>query len=389
MRRWVAVSLMLSLLLTGCWSRKELQELNFVTAIGLDWNEETEQIDLTIQIVRLLFVPRPGEKTGGTPEERPYHFLHASGRTTAEALNRAQQSQSRRLYFSHLQVVVFGKEMAEHGVSDPMNLFWRHTEVRPYIDVAVARGRARELLAGQSPQGDVTGRWIVELLEQARAHGYTRSVPMLEAMYAMTEPGLAPYMPVLHLTSTGSPDPATAADIPTQEAVGVAVFDRDRMVGFLKPEESRGAILARGRSRTLVLTVAAGKDDGELTSFAVREVRPEIKVGPPSASGLPSVTLRIAARGELLQRQRIPEPIPPEDVPRIEKAIAAQLKQQVMSAVTTTKKLKSDVIGFAEALRQQNPALWHRVMHKWDDRYPDLPVKVEVNVTLRRTGILR
>lgn len=152
MTRRALVCLLLRLLAAGlfggCWSRKEIHELAFVMAIGVDWDEERGRYDLTLQVVRPALVPQPtGQGSGGgLPQERPYFFIQVGGGNLAEALGEALKFETRRLYLGHLQAVGVREAAARRGIGPALDYLWRHQEVRPTAEMLVAASRARTLL---------------------------------------------------------------------------------------------------------------------------------------------------------------------------------------------------------------------------------------------------
>ncbi|MFZ5813688.1 MAG: Ger(x)C family spore germination protein [Bacillota bacterium] len=391
-RRWWQILtglLLCSTLLTGCWSRKELQELVFVSTIGIDWNEESQRFDLTVEVVRALYVPRPGERPGGSPQERPYHFVHISGRTASEAMLQLQRTRSRRVHLSHVQVLLFGQEAARRSMADALDYIWRFHQTRPYIDVVIARGSARELLAGRPTQGDLTGRWIATMLEQSDIHGHAHTSPLYRVMYEIVTPGTAPVVPVLSLRRTGTPDPENVPSFLEFQVDGVALLQRDRMVRLLGSAESRGLLLARGDLRSTVVTAPTPESEEEYLSVVLERAKARIQVGQAAGEGLPPVRLRVHAVAEFEQRQRLPEPVPSQVLRRMEQVISRHLQEEIEGAIAATQAAGVDGVGFGEALRRANPRLWHRYSGRWEEWYPELPVTVEVTVMLKRTGLLR
>jgi spore germination protein KC len=387
--RLLASALVALALLTGCWGRKELQELVFVTGIGVDWNKETELFDLTVEVVRMLFVPRPGEQPGANPRERPYYYVFVSGRTASEALLHLQRTRARQLQFTHLQTVIFGEEAARRGTGDMVDYLWRFYQTRPYIDMIVARGTARDLLAGVPVQGDITGRWLTFMLEQGRIHGYADVASLHRVMYAVVTPGIAPVVPVFALRPSGTTDPQNVPSLTEFRTDGIAVFRGDRLVRLLTPKESRGMFLARGDIRSTVITAPVPGQEGEWFSVSLQRPGARIEVGRATGGGLPQMRLRLSAEAEFEQRQRIPEPTSPEQLGRLEQVVERYIKEEVEAAIAASQEARADIIGFGEALRRSDPALFHRNASDWDDRYAELEVSVAVKVTIRRTGMMR
>ena len=387
--RMLLVLMLVCTLLTGCWNRRELQELVFVTTIGIDWNEETESFDLTVEMVRPLFVPRPGQRTGGGPEERPYYFNFVSGRTASEALLALQRTRSRNLSLIHLQAVVFGEEAARRSVADMVDYLWRFHQTRPFVDIIVAEGSARDLLGSFPGQGDLTGRWLAMLIEQGRNHGYTYFSPLHRVMYEMVTPGISPVVPVFTPRESGTPNPENVPSFPEFKADRLAIFREERMVSLLTPEESRGLLIARGDARATMVTAPSPGAEGEFFSAAIRRIRSQIQVDRTFVNSLPTTRLHVRAEAEFYQRQRLPQPVSSAMLGRMEQSVSQQIKDEVEAALAASRAARSDAVGFGEALRRANPALWHQVETDWNDRYPDLSVTVTVEVNLTHTGLMR
>lgn len=388
-RRIAALLLCIAFVTGGCWSRKEIQELSFVTAMALDWDEESGEHIVTLQIVRIQFIARPGERASGGLQNRPFALVTARGTTLAEALTNVQQTQATRLYYSQMNGLVVGEAAARQGISDALGFLWRNNEIRPYIDIMVARGTGMEVLGGAPAGGEITGRWLMGLLERGRIHGYAGPMPLSAVMYATLEPGKAAALPVLSLVRMGTPNPEAVPEFSEMKVEGMAVMDRDRVVELLTPAESRGLLFLQGRIASAIITGEGGGTPGERYSVRVLSTRVKREVGPVGQSGLPSITVRIEARAEVVQRQRLPTPLQPGDVDLLGRLVAAQVRKEAEAALAATKRAGADVVGFGETLRQRRPALWHSVMQEWDERYASLPVRVEVKVVMRRTGIIR
>ena len=60
-KKWVL--LVILLLLSGCWDRKELEKLAIVTGIGIDYGEEGDDYQVSFQIARSGEVKTPGSSS--------------------------------------------------------------------------------------------------------------------------------------------------------------------------------------------------------------------------------------------------------------------------------------------------------------------------------------
>ncbi|WP_339060152.1 hypothetical protein [Tepidibacillus marianensis] len=109
----VIVFLFLSLtilLTTGCWNRRELNEIAIVTAVGIDPGTNKGEIKMAFQIVNPSAI---SGKQGVSNSMTPFIVIHTSGKTEFEAVRKATKEMSRRLYFSHLQAWIINGELAK------------------------------------------------------------------------------------------------------------------------------------------------------------------------------------------------------------------------------------------------------------------------------------
>ncbi len=105
--KMILLLLILTLLLSGCWSKRELNELAIVVALGID--KIDDEYEISIQVVD------PSEISSKQPSSgrSPVVTYHAKGKSVFEAIRRMTTLTPRKPYFSHLQIVVIGQKLAE------------------------------------------------------------------------------------------------------------------------------------------------------------------------------------------------------------------------------------------------------------------------------------
>lgn len=390
-RRARLLALLLALLLmAGCWSRREIQELAFIMIVGVDWNEEKEEYDITFQMARPGKVPSPGGGGGGGGggSEEGSFYVTVSARNLAEALRELRHFKSRQTFLGHLQAIVVGDEVARRGLGPTLDFLWREVDVRPSIDVMVARGKAGPMVAAHPALEYLPGRGFPHLMERVSTHSTVPRVTLARLIYAVLQEDLSPMVPLLEVRETIGPGGGTAPSFRDPEIIGSAIFDQDVLVATLDRAESRGVMWARGEVKRTTLIYPDPGRGGEITVLRIRRGGGGISL-EPRRSGLPRAKVKVLATGDFLQSGRIPETLSPEMIERLEREAEQVIKREVEAAVAATKAAGSDPIGFGEVLRRSAPEVWQRVRGRWDETYPDLPVTVEARVEIKRTGMLR
>ena len=107
---WTVLLFFTLSVLTGCWSKRELNELAICVGLGIDKAEDGYYV--TVQIIN------PGELSGKNRSGRSEVITsRVKGETIFEALRKLSTVSPRKIYMSHLHQVVFGEELAREGIS--------------------------------------------------------------------------------------------------------------------------------------------------------------------------------------------------------------------------------------------------------------------------------
>lgn len=96
----------LILILSGCWSKRELNDLALVAALGIDFIDG--EYAISVQVIDPSQVSL--KSANG---QAPVVTYHAEGKTVFEAVRKILALSPRKLYFAHLQLVVVGEELAD------------------------------------------------------------------------------------------------------------------------------------------------------------------------------------------------------------------------------------------------------------------------------------
>ncbi len=293
-RRFLLVSVVACALFAcpGCWSRIEIEQMSFVSMIGVD--RATGGVYVTFQVVVPSALARgPGGTSAGQGPAVVVTGLRA--RTISEALREFGEMSPRQVRLKQLNAIVFGEELAAAGLAPYLDFFGRYWELRRSIWVLVARGQAREILEKGRPALERVPSTGVRFL-LARRPVFTATRPMTRlgeflGMLATTgrEPlatmvALAPGREAAGEGSAGAGSIGAAAARGAEEKRelalrGAAAFRKDKLLGFLGPKEARGVLWVWGKVRGGITTVPlrGGESWATLVTTGARaKVRPYV-----------------------------------------------------------------------------------------------------------------
>ena len=165
-------TLVLAVLLCGCYAEREPQNRNYIMCMGIDVSENGEGWTVSYGF------PDLGALTGtDTGEPEPVRIIEAA--TITDAARRLEASSDKTTDYSQMPVIIIGKDLLENEVKRTalMNQLAAEKAIRRTALVACAENRAEDILAlDDDVQGSV-GVFIYELCQNnSENKGYTMSI---------------------------------------------------------------------------------------------------------------------------------------------------------------------------------------------------------------------
>jgi spore germination protein KC len=377
----------LALGLAGCWNRRELESLSFVSAAGVDVDSSTGLIHLTVHVLKPHALGDAGQVEKGLVQ------VVSTGRTVFEAVRNVIQQLPMRLFWAHNNALVIGEETARAGTALILDFFVRDGETRHDVAVMVAEGTtANEFLKIEYELDPQVGMALHTHIQSARNSLSTTVAPDLHEFTILLEsPGAQPLATrVSHYTKQpGDPVGELLREEITHSPLvgGAAVFRGDRLVGWLEPLETRGLLWIKGEVRSGILVVPDPWQEGRQVGLELYRNISKVKFSVDS-SGRLSAKVDIQAHAYLGDAQTPLDPLKMSDFERLlQDAYEAEIRAEANSALARCQKeFRSDVFGFGSALHRQKPAVWKQIKDQWDEIFPELEVEVTVRGRLLRSG---
>lgn len=360
--------------LTGCWNKRDLDELAIVTGIAIDKAEDPEQVKVTNQIINTSNVSMQ-EQGGSSPTEESYWNVESEGYTVFDATRKATYKSNRKLYSPHNQVIIISKELAEEGILQYLDLFMRDPEPRSNVWILISEGEASEVLEIESKLEEIPGLYISQLIETRYATSQTSAVTLHELLHRLNTKTIAP------VTSIAKIDNSKGE--PMIELKGTAVFKDDKMVGELDTLETRGLLWVIGEVKSGVIVIEAVEKKGHIS---METFQSDSKIIPKIENNKVCITVEIQEEGKIGEMMVQEDISNPDILDQLNKRKAAAIYDEVMSAIFKAKKLNTDIFGFGEAVHRKYPKEWETLEGKWDDIFPNLDVEIKVNTNIRGAG---
>lgn len=374
--------------LTGCWSRRELNDLAIAIAIGIDKAEDGQYL-VSTQIVN------PGEiaaKTGGggTVNYTPVTTYQTKAGSIMEALRKLTTISPRKVYVSHIRMLVIGEEVARDGIKDVLDFFSRDHEFRTDFYIVVAKeNRAEEVLSTLTQLEKIpTNKMFASLEMSEKSWAPTKGVFLDELISKLVSEGIEPVLTAVMII--GDEEKGVSSEnvqeiIPPAELryVNLGAFKKDKLIGWLDKNESKGFNYIIGNVKSTVGPISCPKG-GEIV---LEQIRTKADIKGKVKKGKPEITIDIWAESNIAEVNCQIDLTKPETVTELERITNERVKELVNFALEKAQKeLQSDIFGFGEAIHRANPKAWKKLRKNWDETFAEMPVHVKANFKIRRLG---
>ncbi|MBT9171665.1 MAG: Spore germination protein B3 [Syntrophomonadaceae bacterium] len=396
------------LLLTGCWSRIEVDKLAIVRCLAIDYlPEASEPYLVTLSVARPAAIP-VGDGAGGGGSTATQVFS-GTGTSLDLALNNAALSMPRHAYFTHNEVVLIGEEAAKRGLQATVDLVMRFHQLRLTNFLLLVPGIAHDVLLASGRLEAALPQEILGLLERARLSSESDPLEIYHILRQAVTEGQEAHLAVLRLAPPpeqalpeiaaekqpagqgaqggGAGQGAEVAPPPEVLSVnGTAVFRDEMLAGFLAPRETRGYLLLAGRIRRGVLSVPDPLAPGKSVSLGI--LRGNSKITPRLEAGRLSFLVETELEGDILSQESLENLSTPEMLEKLGTAKAEALKEEMTQTLRRLQEMEADIVGFGTILRRRNPQAFQALAGRWPQVFRNLEVDIQVQAHIRRTGLL-
>jgi spore germination protein KC len=383
----IIILLLLLPVLSGCWNQKELTDLAFVMAMGVDKGKE-KKFDVSFQLVNPSNVSA-GQTGGGNG--LPIAVYRSSGDTITEAARNATKKVSRRLYYAHTNVVVISEEVAKESLLYVLDALDRDPEFRTTTELVIAKGsKAEDIVTTLTILDRLPVTKITKQIKFSESMlGENMSLNIDDFLNGLLSKGKQPIANGYRLVGD-KPKARKAENLQktTTDALlqsdGLAVFNKGKLRGWIKHDKSRGIIWVLDKVKSTDINI---NWEGKKNALSVSPIRSKTKVSVRIVNDKPIINVKNENEGWISEANTAIDLDNPEVIAQIEKLTEKEITKQIHASVKEAQKLKSDILGFGEKVHIANPHLWKKIQGNWDEEFADLKVNVHVDSYIRRQGI--
>lgn len=375
-RKLIICLLVFSLLQTGCWNNRDLTEINIVAGLGVELTED-DKVLLTVQVVEPAAIQSVSMGKGnGEGAQKPVFVESYEGETVFEALRGMLSIVDKKMFFSSAQVLILGEKLSQNGIEEALDFFHRDHEFDYEMNILVAKGTTpKEILEIESDADSIPAVYINGTVDNTVSRGTVKKTMLIDLIKEMS--GHEKQFAIGQISKAGE------SKVKTE---GTAVFKDGRLVGWLDQYETRGYLFAMDKIKSAVISIPA--DNGKIAMEIIRskgKTKVEFENGEPTAL---SIKVKVEANvGGYEKKGKLDSA---DSIHKLQEILKEEIKKEITMAVEKTRKeYGSDIFGFCSYVRKHRPQYWKTVRNDWLDIFSELPVVIQVDTKVMRTGVVK
>lgn len=367
---------LLTILLTGCWSAKDLNMMSIVLGIGIDQTAELNRVQITTQVVKpeaIQSTSAEGGKGGG----KAYTNISMSGETLFEAIRNTTHLTGKKLFFTHCELIVFGKSLAGEGLENAIDFLLRDHELRPTALVAVTTDKVADIFNMESESEKVPASNILKTLKAYQNTSQFKSVTLFQLTEQLKSETTAPVLPLIATMENEGGKKVGVS--------GMAVFKRAKMVGTLNETETRGLLWIQGNVKEGIIVIDSPESKGK---FSLEITKATSKIEPEVKGNQIIMHINITEDATLGEQTNIENLANVNSLKVLEKLQADAIRQEILAALKKSRELNADIFGFGDIVYKNYPDQWQPFRDQWEQVYPGIDCVIDIETKIRSTGTL-
>ncbi len=366
-------------LLGGCWDAQELENTQYITAMGIDLESE-DKILLSLNLVNTEQLNSTGEPGSSGGSNGAYYLATATGRDLYDAFRNFAKKHSRRGELSHLQAIIIGEKFAQNCMDFCLDWLNRNRQLSSTTSVFLAGGSAYELMRTKPPQEKLAGDYLAELTSVGAAVAMAPKVNVQELLVSLITQGRDAVLPKLERVELDYGERGEGNE--TLGIDGMGVFRGSYFCDWLSSHQARGYFWLKGGFRDPVVLVLPNR--GRWVSVQILDV--DAKIKPRIEEKKVRIEVEVFARGEIFEVRGAGAKIDDTFFHRVGQLLAREIQGEIKRTISISQRLESDFLGFGEIVRSGvSGKKWQAL--NWRQEFPTVPIEVRVRGQIRRSGV--
>ena len=375
MNRLIVIMLVI-FIITGCYDRKELNNISILSAMEID------KVEGNFIVKAQVVNPQPSDKS--SVNQVPFVVYTGKGNSIQEAYRNIKLQSPRYLYPDHLQVMLVSDKLAKEDISQILDFYLRDPFVRTEFKVLVSR--SDDVLSVLTPIDELSSESILGSLKTNNKFlGVSNIVTFNELTSMKLNPNREIVLPSIFLENKSKiEDEKENTDKTNVDSMyklgGLAVFKNNNLIGYLTDSESISYNIVKNNTDNTIIKYDCGSE--QYISFEM--------VDNKSKFVIKNEKIKIVGNISLIINEMVCD-IDLEDKDNFDvlnRNVQKYINNNLLNDINNIRnKYNSDVFGFLDEIYKHDYNYYLKVKDNWyKNEYKDIPIMIDLKVKIIGKG---
>lgn len=369
--------------LTGCYDNREIEDLAYVVAIGID-EADNNMFNLTFQSAVPKSIATGEGETTDIKTFRTDNFI-SGFRKTGRYL-------SKKINLSHTKIIVVSEKIAKRGLLPFLNGLQNYMELRPNVNIIVSASGAKNYIESLQPKLSASPTKFYDMMFKSYQTDFrVPSSELGDYLYRTHSSGVQPVTIYTDVDESVIDSKKPETDKPGGEAdkgkknmsvKGLAVFNGDKMAGSLDSQETSIYALMTGSIDSIKLEVKDPLDERYKILSNIRKDKSS-KTRVQVDGNKPQINVDLNLHADIEAVQSNINYSDAAKLQKVQKEYETYIKNEMNSLLSkATYEYKSDIFGFGQTAKKNYMSISQWEKAKWHEIFPGSAYKIRVTVTV-------
>lgn len=365
-------------LITGCYNYQELNNLSIVTGTSIEKIDNKYKI--TIQVVN----PKKSDDTSST--NQPTFITYSQlGNTLQEAYRNIVLTSSRRIYGSHINILIISEDIAKEDISQILDFVFRNTEMRKEFNVLLSKEPSK-LLELNTPITNISSNNIKDTLTADTLHlAASRQITFNEMMNMYLNPNLEIVLPTVEMIGNfneGENIDNLKNTNPNADykLTGLAIFKGNKILTTLNEKESVNYnIVTNNVTNTLL------KHECQNNKYIVHKIN-ELSTIQEIDPKKNKLKVKITGTAIISEVQCDYDLTKPKTIEKIQEDINKELVKNTTNIIKKFQEQSTDVFGFKDIYYKNYYKDYNKIKDNYEEIFKNMQIDITSNIKVIAKG---
>ncbi len=351
MKKLIAL-LLIPLVLCSCRDNAQIDEMAFVTVIGVD------SADSGLRVTVGIPLPSKNDET----QSKKVESYSVTCKTLSEGMELLEAQTDKRLFFGQISTIIFSESFARNGIIDTVDFLVRSPEMRFDLPIVVIKDNTAEELLSQNTENVISEK-VDSLLVSVESTSVAGKIKLSKVVEMLEDPFREVYLPYLLCENIYEP-----------YFGGYCVFKGDRINRFLSAENS---LAINFLNDTVKNHISVLKLNGTDVTLKITGSKTKVNLD----NGIFSINVLLDA--EILQAGTEINKFDDKTSGKLCRALSNEVTENITETLDILMSDKCDATLLGDCFKKSNP---HAVEHgEWSEMFPLIRYSVNTETKLDKS----